>query len=233
MKRTTAIFLIASIVIMLSPVPVKGQAILGKRYIGISGGIAKVSDDVLEEIDDTITTLGVLARFPVTPKLDVVFSAARSKLEGDVDYYYTESFYYYSYYGAFYYEYPYYGYVDIEITATQLNGGLQYHFAPGNTIDPVIGASLVYVSVDAEANGFSEDDSDTGFSIGAGLELAISEKASILPSIGYSNVGDEDDFGIGLDAAVWLNETFAITGGIGYAFDSELLSFAAGLLIGF
>lgn len=189
------------------------QGLLGKRYIGFEIGQMSPGDDDLKDIDDSILQLAGGINIPVNPNVDAVVSLSYAKLEGDVE-----------------------G-IDVEATAKAVRAGINYHFTPEQQANPYVRISVGFVSTDAEASvsGYSESEDETDFAIaiGAGVEVDLNDQVAIRPSIGYSKVGDEDDFGAGISLSIWFNES--VFGGLAtsYAFDDGDVSYSAGLGFGF
>ena len=198
--------------------------ILGKRYIGISIGQVTPGDEDLKEIDDSIFGYGVGIRLPIDANLDFLASIGQSKLEGNG----TE---WDPYYGIWYDW-------NVEATGTSLYSALQYQLQPGQQVNPFIVGGILRVKSEGEVkvNGYSEseDDDDTGFEVGGGIEFNIDDKTSFNIGVNYqSEIFDEDDTSMGIGFNIWASPQTLLSIVGGYNFDSEDKSILAGISVKF
>lgn len=220
MKKLTGLIAILTVILVVADAD---AGILGKRYIGASVGQVTPGNDEVKDIDDSIISYGVGLRLPINANLDFVGSIGQSKLDGSVS------------------EYdPYLGFyeIDVEGTGTSLGALLQYQFMPGDQVNPFVGVGVLWSKAEIEASvaGYSEseDDDDTGFTVGAGIEFNIDEKISINTGINYqSEMFDEDDIIAGVGFNAWVTPQLLLSVVGQYAFDSEDKGISAGLAIGF
>jgi opacity protein-like surface antigen len=217
---------LTGLVAMLAVISIAADAdagILGKRYIGASVGQVTPGNDEVKDIDDSIISYGVGLRLPINANLDFVGSIGQSKLDGDTTMYD-----------------PMLGFydVDIEGTGTSLGALLQYQFKPGEQVNPFVDVGVLWGKSEIEASvaGYteSEDDDDTGVTVGAGVEFNIDEKISINTGISYqSEMFDEDDVIAGVGFNAWVTPQLLLSVVGQYAFDSEDKGISAGIAVGF
>ena len=108
--------------------PALGEGRLGKRYIGFTIGQVVPGDEEIEEVDDSILQLSAGINLVASPNVDVPITFQFVKMEGEM-----------------------LG-VDVEATGTHAGIGINYHFSPGNTVNPYISVEVGYASMEAEAS---------------------------------------------------------------------------------
>lgn len=214
MKKTIIhITILAVLVLGVAVRPGSAQGLLGKRYIGFSISQMTPGDDFVKDIDDSILGLGGGINIPISTNIDAIFSLGYAKLEGGLM-----------------------G-VDVEATSIALLGGLNYHFTPDKKVDPFvgIGAGLSKVKTETSYLGYelSDDEDDFAISIGGGVEIDLNDKISLRPNIEYLNIGDKDDFALGIGLNMWFNESVFGSLSVSYALDEGDVFYSAGIGFGF
>jgi opacity protein-like surface antigen len=107
------------------------------------------------------------------------------------------------------------------------------HAAPGQAVNPFVSAGAYYVRLGADIGGYTASASDTGFSVGAGVECQLSERVTFIPTVFHSKAGESEETSIGAMFAYWyaFPSAFRISGG--YATESENVSLSLGWMYSF
>jgi len=216
MKERLICVVALTVFVMFVAAPSFAKGLLGNRYTNGMLGQTTPGDDDLREFDDSIIYGMLYFNFAVNQNLDANASWRGSSMEGDIEQ------------------------TNFEVNTQTILGGIDYHFSPGSKMNPVVGVKVGYTFVEAKASasgytepsGFEEDD-DFAFSVGGGIEVDISDKTAIRPTIVYNKFGDEDDVAAGLGLNIWFTKDSFARLTTSYAFDNGDFSYAAGLGFGF
>lgn len=129
------------------------------------------------------------------------------------------------------------GYGDGGVDDIDVNevGGDVYgvYYSKLNGFTPYLRGSIGYARAKAEYMGYSESDTSFTYSIGAGVEVPLTEKASLDLHVAYSDAtnvdeGDSIDMGLGLNYAI--SEKISLRVGYSRDFDNDANTVTGGMV---
>ncbi len=189
------------------------QGILGKSYLGFYAGSITPGDETLNEIDSSVLSYGFSGRYPITKNVDGTVSIGFQKLDGPAVINYFD--------GYNYYQIP----IKLKGDSTILGGGCTFHFLPDQTVDPFILIGFYQLSnklTMTDASGYSEteNESNMGFSGGAGAEFGINEYFAITPNFSFFTIDGESETAFEIAGIFWFENVVGLMVSTSYAFDA-------------
>lgn len=185
----TAIGLATLVASLSASAEENSASMLGKRYAGVDLSINDYHDT-----PDNGYGIGLSVHQPVSSQVDASFGYGYGWVNGS----------------------------NYDITSHGIGAGLTI-FNRQDGYSPFVKASLGYQwdEVDFASNAIPDDrDEYFHYFVGIGVEVPVGPATAITGTLGYAAAvdrpgsGDEDYFEIDLSASHWINEKFAITGGV-------------------
>lgn len=215
--------------------------ILGNRFWFLDVGVIfdNSDDDSIEM--DTGSAFVTGFNFPLAKHIDLSLSIAYSKRSGTVRYYEQASYTVYD----LYYDWYYYYYRPRTVYRTVLveekfdvatftgSAALTLFIAPGNAVNPFITGGGFYVNQDIDSGGYSDSQSDEGFLFGGGIEFMLGQQISLIPSVIYSKLDEEDETAINVLLAYWYAFRHALRLSGSYGTESEDIAASVGWMYSF
>ena len=205
MQRTAAVVFLVLAVCVSIPHLGYADGILGKRHVGIEAGVIRPGDKAIRRIDSAVLLFGSGLQYPVNSNLDVSLSLAYDILK--------------SKYGG------------LRITSFGILPGAFYHFTPDKKYDPFVAVEIGYIFTRVKY-GYG-DSEDLGWTVGAGVELDLTDSAAFTPSVAFTKVDDEDDFSVNVKLNNWFSNRVGGVVNLGYGTDEGDFLASGGVLIAF
>jgi len=172
---------------------------LGKRHMSLSFGCVRPGDSAVRKIDDTVLRGQLGMNIPLTRNLDATIAATHVELEGDD------------------------GAIHVKEEAQGYFAGVNCHFLPGQRIDPFVMLRLgrVFAETDRSLGGgeSSSTRNEPAYVAGVGIEVTVSDNASLRATIEYDDIDEVNDEVAALGGSYWFTESFVSSVVIGYGFD--------------
>lgn len=105
--------------------------------------------------------------------------------------------------------------IDIDVVTSSI--GLGYRYSLTDSTDAYAAVSYEYVEADIE--GFGSED-DNGYGLTVGFRSRLTEQFELDGSIGYVDIADESETGIGISGHYYFTPNFAI--GVSYSTAADL-----------
>ncbi len=216
MKKVLVVSLIVlASLLFANAVPANARGLMNERFASIGYGIFKPGDDSIKDIDDSITAIIAQVNIPMNERVDLNFSFSQQKLEG------TDPI------GDSY-----------EVTSDAI--GISAYYTLESKLEnmkPYIFGGLSRVSSDVNATigglPYSDEQTDTGYNIGLGLEKNLTASAAATASISYETIDSESDIGVNVFLNNWFTDTLGAVLGAGYYTDDGDMLFHVAVTIGF
>lgn len=223
-RRGSILTLLALCLSACFPAVVQGRGLLGERYVDALIGVTKPGNDVVERYDDSIVLFGGDLNWPVNPNVDLQINVSHEELDGSVSD-------------------TWLGYGDLEVETTVVVAGANFHFHPGQKVDPFLimrfGLAHGSFEEDTDPGPGSESDDDTGPAVvfGAGIQFDAGADLAVRPSLVYKRVDlfddTADDVALGADVSLWFTKRVFGLLGFEVGFDEGDVTFFAGAGLGF
>ncbi|MFT7516028.1 MAG: opacity protein-like surface antigen, partial [Candidatus Omnitrophota bacterium] len=221
----------------------KGNAaVLGNRSWYINAGALVSQADVEGLETDTGFTLSTGWNIPVSQHVDFNVGFGYSQQSGTVEFIeevpYTvyDRRYYYTYFYRYTYLVPRTAYRSVlveeefDVSTFAGLGALALHAAPGQPVNPFLVGGVYYVNQEVEVGYISASESDTGFSVGGGVEFIMGDQVSFIPSVVHSKAGDAEETSINALLTYWYAMPSAVRFSGAYGTESENILISLGYM---
>lgn len=201
-------FLLICLAVLMIAVPCQADGLIGKRYVGFSGGVMMPKDLKFSFVGlpakiefDTGALFGVGMRYPIGGNTDFLFTAVQATNSGE----------------AFLTDFPGFRY-DYDETSQSISVGicrwLSYSDRPKTRY--FLEAEIAHLSTDWEVKDIpiigdiDGSETDTGYGVTAGIEYELGENSAITTRLGYVSAWEREDLFIGLDINHWFGDRFGM-----------------------
>lgn len=198
------------------------ETLLGKNHLGGSFSIVQFGDDLLDEVLGNGYGFSGGGSINLESNVDLKLGVVSAWADGE------------------------YSGVNVDVSSFGTSAELVYFFKPSQQINPYIGAGLSLINTEVKASAFgvseSEDDTEVGYGLRAGVEIESTENVILRLDLEYLNIDDKDSVGISgalgdakVDVSValgyWFSEQVLGTIGFSHDFDSENASAKIGVAL--
>lgn len=213
MKRLCTGMLIIPVLLIFGTLDARAE-VLGARYAGVHGGYIWIGDSEWKQIDDSAYFYGMSLRLPLHRHIDLVGRLHEAKSSARMTIDEEEN-------------------VKVEHYFSGFGADLQFHFLPGNEINPYVSAGFDRNRDKTKVGEEEESERDTAILMEGGVEIELDYGFSCQIGLGYYDMfGVADAYAV-VSVHKWILENFMLQAGLSHVFDPGNTFLGVGIVIAF